>query len=971
MKKKKWTRISLAITLVALFLFNVFPASAAAVPQKEEFLVSAITEEAVDLRGESWKQFLCEDGSILVAGYGSPVHYEQNGEWKEIDNSLALNSRALSASGKATYTPKASALSVRVPQDLSSGQQVTVSSKGYTFGFGVNAKNPKVNLRSAVTLVTPEQSPSAMASRQQKVAQDITTKSQNKLTAVEQIEARNAEKMTLDNLSSAVVYKNMFPNADLEYQILPDRVKENIVVAAPQAEYIYRFDVSMNGLAAIPQEDGSILLVAASNPKEVIFTLEAPYMYDAAGEASEDVKMVLKDGVLTVTASTAWLNDEARAWPVVIDPTVIPYTSPQNSSVIQDNYVSSVFGNTSYPNKAKLYAGKTPLGEKTRTYVMLNYPQIQAGSVISNAKLELQVASDGSTPLYVYDLELSPRILNINTVTWNNQPIESTANNARTLGNPVDYRAADSGSVYRLNITSALKNWYEKGKANKGLVLTTQDENTVGKGQISVHSTEASLSKRPVLSFNYTLPELSDSNDWQPGPLLSTKQISVIASSWNASVVCDGNWLKVTPASGVNGDKLTMKADPNTTGGQRSGTVTVRATKAANGPVINTIAVVQSTNLQVNRAIWVASDQEKTSPAINITGVESKNWSITKDPSATWLNLSKTSGTGNTNFTIIAAPNDSGLTRTGTVTVATVATPTIPAETKTITVTQLDEVSSLFTAVDTNQTAFTARASTTYYHRLTKFTAMLSEAAYRGSHNQNGKIETVLAQKGFGTYEPYNYVFDCGDGIWDAGSHSIAYKNITGSNGPRTLIVVTIRGTGGLRLPDQITSIASAALVGVGYKKVADDVRANFDTYVDAHKSNMHTDRIVLVTGHSLGGAAANLLANNLDGSSAWGVNKVYAYTFGAPGAELSNVNVRQNIFNIINTGDTWYTKVDMLYGRFGYRYQRHGLTAFKPMPTKVCSGDSDLDTHLMPTYRNTLDPLNNDTTWANLPTAS
>jgi len=47
-------------------------------------------------------------------------------------------------------------------------------------------------------------------------------------TAAEKIRAANAEKMKVDNLNSAVIYRGIFPGADLEYVVGSSRIKENI-----------------------------------------------------------------------------------------------------------------------------------------------------------------------------------------------------------------------------------------------------------------------------------------------------------------------------------------------------------------------------------------------------------------------------------------------------------------------------------------------------------------------------------------------------------------------------------------------------------------------------------------------------------------------------------------------------------------------------------------------------------------------
>ena len=47
-----------------------------------------ILEEDESLRDESSKSFLMSDGSTQKVIYSLPVHYESDGEWKDIDNTF-------------------------------------------------------------------------------------------------------------------------------------------------------------------------------------------------------------------------------------------------------------------------------------------------------------------------------------------------------------------------------------------------------------------------------------------------------------------------------------------------------------------------------------------------------------------------------------------------------------------------------------------------------------------------------------------------------------------------------------------------------------------------------------------------------------------------------------------------------------------------------------------------------------------
>ena len=87
--------------MLLLFVFSIIPASALDSLSVEE-TTAKIVSEVTEMREESVKYFLCDDGSYIAATYAAPVHYNENGVWKEIDNTLTLSSK----SGETVYSTK-------------------------------------------------------------------------------------------------------------------------------------------------------------------------------------------------------------------------------------------------------------------------------------------------------------------------------------------------------------------------------------------------------------------------------------------------------------------------------------------------------------------------------------------------------------------------------------------------------------------------------------------------------------------------------------------------------------------------------------------------------------------------------------------------------------------------------------------------------------------------------------------------
>ncbi|MCL2462701.1 MAG: DNRLRE domain-containing protein, partial [Defluviitaleaceae bacterium] len=535
---------------------------------------SPILGEAAELRDESTKVYRHQDGTYTAAVYGGPVHFRDgSGTWQDINNALSLDESKRSAADKATYTPAASGLDIRIPQDFAGGQMITVGKDGYTVGLGVNARydvQPEAEIPAAEEepfvpeeptneleeeeapageeeSLAPEEASNASAEAETNEAQpeaddsdgldtSLTSEPDDEtiaepaalqpqpvgLSAVkaevnndlavrkapgqpeaDTVEAANAEKMKLDSLSSAVIYRGIFPGADLEYIVTPSRIKEYITVREAQEEYEYLFDLSLGGLIPVPQEDGSICLFKGAGEAEPLFILEAPYMYDAAGEESYALTMALaEDGTLTLTADAAWINDESRVLPVVIDPTLI--ISRSYNSGFRNYYINSLVTGTNYHSADFLVVGKD-LFALYRSYIKFPLPSLPDGSVVTNANMKVtQCSYDASPGNYLYMFETPFDALDY-SCTWSNQPFSQTPNGPLNGGaRLLDYAEIQGiGSKYNFDLTKAVRNWYEN-ETNEGVMFCTSNETKNAQARLA--SSRNLDYSGPLATIQYTNP---------------------------------------------------------------------------------------------------------------------------------------------------------------------------------------------------------------------------------------------------------------------------------------------------------------------------------------------------------------------------------------------------------------------------------------------------------------------------------
>ncbi len=956
MKTKKYIKRIFSFVLVTILLFSAIPVSLAVQDMLIEEADAKIVREVTELREEYVKHFLCEDGSYIAATYSAPVHYKENGEWKEIDNSLSLNRTTLSESGKPTYTTKAGGLDVSIPQSFSDGQKITAQNKGYKIGFGVNSDQKDVSLEAYASVVELE----TLSSNTEVVKLD-TVKSINNVSTAStldsnDIEAHNAKLMTVDNQSSAVKYKEIMPDTDFEYIVTSNSVKENIVVYEPQSEYTYSFDMDFDGLTPVINPDNSISLIEPNNPDETIFFIEAPYMYDSNNEESIEIEMSLVSNgdeyVMTLVANAEWINSPERVFPVVIDPTI----QLLNSS-INDVFVINGLYDDSARIKDRLRIGRN-LTNLTRTYIKIAVPDnVPEGSIINSATLTLKkdnyyqalLADDIS--IKVYDC-CNVNSWDMDTISWNNQPFIDSNNGYNSTPGALYLTSvpANSGTdSYSFNITEAVQRWVNKG-TNNGIMLASSDEST--KTQVDFCSTRVSKeSNRPTISFNY-VPSGIGQSSWSADSESSTSPEINITTSKEWIATTNQSWLTVSPSSGSGSSTFRISVTENTSTDERTGIVVV----TSGNTVIGTVNVIQlgAASKVVVEKENLLFDCRGDSQIVSV--VSNTSWNVFIEESAqNWLSAEKDT-LGNIIIKVFEY-NEEGH-RKGKITVKT----NDGKDSKEITVKQLDYVDFYFNEID-SEGNIAYKSSSDYNHALATWAMELSYAAY--NYPQGGDlpwipgafmgdvtepVTEVFECFGFDNYEDYNYELD------NYGAHVIAHRSIeiqntegeesnvyeynlgsdasysnldsnfkydnlytdssgTGSTGDdvqvtvdetvntRSLIVIAVRGsvTNGDWLNNIITQLYPFENK---FEEMADTVINNLEAYLDSNK--ITDEPIILVTGHSLGAAVANIVSAKLNDTK--DKDYIYSYTFATPmvNSEITgeSTTAYTNIFNILNTND-------------------------------------------------------------------
>lgn len=367
---------------------NAFPLyNRGPVSNLQEDRNASIVEEIESLRDEHKKQFRMSDGSILAAVYPNAVHKMQNGAWTDIDNRLQLQQPRTRSAAQSSYRNINGLYDVSFSTSLVEKQIFTFQQDGVSIQLGLPFSS------------------SAQAQVQQ--------------------ESNETGSTVLSHLTSKVFYENVWTGTDLEYILMPDRMKENIVVKSPQSAYSYSFVLQTGGLTAQAMDEKTIGLYKEGETQPS-YRICAPYMRDAAGKLSDAVTLSLSDGqVLTITADKTWINDANRTFPVRIDPSIEEeqtVSSSQNASV-----------NSAQPNQSD-FAGSGILMvsnngdyDDSRALLQFQLPELTTADVVIDAKLRLTLETYDNDeyprlPYYATEIHKITEPWNGQTVTWNSQP---------------------------------------------------------------------------------------------------------------------------------------------------------------------------------------------------------------------------------------------------------------------------------------------------------------------------------------------------------------------------------------------------------------------------------------------------------------------------------------------------------------------------------------------------------------------
>ncbi len=487
------------------------------IEQAGDYKHQKIIGENVEKRTRNEKHYILEDGTQIATVYPSNVHYKENGKFVEIDNSLETKKDTKETLRMNKEEIESEAKSVAIMEEgLAERAEVEAKEKQKETQIYENKSN---SYKTTFTNKTKEYKLGSMTSEGHTITWRLRNANSVEEPVIKNSEAnKNVEGLTINDLemnqvSSAIEYKNILNNVNIEYSVVPEQIKENIILDNKEAiENEIVFEYETNGLEMKLKDDKDII-VYKDKESNVKFTIKAPFMYDSKLEFSDKIEMKLvKEGkkyVLTLVPNKEWLENEERAYPVIIDPTI------QTSLYVEDIDDTFIYkgdtNNTTRHNAhiLRIGNGKFLSGNPLRSLIKFSLPTLKSGDQVIAAELSLRNYPE--TQEWNPPTEERTFCVHKVTASWTGSSANWSNISSKYDSKAADYikykySTSDTRKDNRFDITSIVKDWYTNGK-NYGVMIKEEKEANVTTGTdayfYSANTSGTYINYRPKIIIAY------------------------------------------------------------------------------------------------------------------------------------------------------------------------------------------------------------------------------------------------------------------------------------------------------------------------------------------------------------------------------------------------------------------------------------------------------------------------------------
>lgn len=278
---------------------------------------------------------------------------------------------------------------------------------------------------------------------------------------------------------------------DYYYESDHRMVKEYIVLREKASGGRFSFLVSCDGCDLVDREGVPCLEDTVTH--EEYFRFGELFAVDSNGSRCEGFNYNIdenSDGTYSVSFEVPqnYLCDQSRAYPVLIDPSVLL----SGSSSTYDTCVDQQYPTSNYYLAESLWTGGQFGNNAMRTLIKFDLPSSISASQLTRATLRLRKREHSSPSITANRITSS---WSSSTATWNNQP-------GYTIAECSDVCTAEGSDWYSMEVTSIVHSWLNGTHNNYGFLLREQSESSSTQ-KTKFYSSDANYPNRPELVLCY------------------------------------------------------------------------------------------------------------------------------------------------------------------------------------------------------------------------------------------------------------------------------------------------------------------------------------------------------------------------------------------------------------------------------------------------------------------------------------
>jgi hypothetical protein len=280
--------------------------------EKTERSRTKVIGEIEEKRGVTEKHFLLENGNTIATIYPNNIHYEKDGKFLDIDNTLEEVTDTKESLKLVRTKEEQSEVQETIQENLAeevasigASEELTKEEKELavkelakeTKTYNNKTNSFKVNFTNKTKgynlgRITSKGHTMTWGLRNSK-SSEIKINNPKENTNI--LNAKNVDEIEINQAVSGIEYKNILSNVDINYVVGAEYIKEDIILNNKEAiNHEFIFEYNTNGLKMKITEEKNII-VYDKEEENVIYEIESPFMYDGNLEFSEDIEVKLTE----------------------------------------------------------------------------------------------------------------------------------------------------------------------------------------------------------------------------------------------------------------------------------------------------------------------------------------------------------------------------------------------------------------------------------------------------------------------------------------------------------------------------------------------------------------------------------------------------------------------------------------------------------------------------------------------------